>query len=63
MASPAGASFAATHGMGHGVHSHASHMGSTSAVPVSAGLSDADVLMVKVSDLSDSGPALDTDHA
>ena len=63
MASASGASFAATHGVGDGVHGHASHMGSASAVPVSAGLSDADVLMVQVAELPDGGSAFQADHA
>ncbi len=63
MASATGATLATTHRMSDGVHGYAANVRSPSSVPVPSGFANTNVLMVDVSELPDSSPALDTNHA
>ena len=49
--------------MSDGVHGYASNVWSATTVPASSGLADANILMIQVSDLTNSGPALQTNHS
>ncbi len=63
MTSTTGAALAATHRMSDGVHGYAANVGAATAMPITSGFANANILMIQVSDLANSGPALQTNHA
>ena len=63
MPSTTGTSLAATHRMSDGVHGHASNVRSSAPMPVSSGFSDTNILVIEISDLANSCPALQTNHS
>ncbi len=63
MTSTTGSALATAHRMSNRVHGHASNVWSSTTMPVSSGLADTNILMIQVSDLTNSGPALQTNHS
>ena len=58
-----GAALTATHWMSDGIHGYASNVWAATAMPVTSGFANANILMIQVSDLANSGPALQANHA
>ena len=63
MSSTTGTSFATAHRMSNGVHGYASNVRSATTMSVSSGFANTNILMVQVSNLTNGGSALDTNHA
>ena len=62
MQTTTGPALTTTHGMSYGVHGHATNVGATAPMPVSSGLAHANMLVIEISDLANSGPTLDANH-
>ena len=62
MSTTTGTALTTTHRMSYRVHGYATNVGATATMPVSPGLAYANILVIHIANLANSGPTLDANH-